>query len=110
RTTIVYNTYWRFAAERQAIFYRRLESPVGPWTKDPILARYKFTNSYRAADRVSQFLIRNVIYRGSQAGKEVFFRTVLFKLFNRVETWNLLACAFGNITSEQFSIERYDHA
>src|SRR2546425_1753398 len=109
RTTIVYDTYWRFAAERQAIFYRRLENPLGPWTKDPILSRYKFTNAYRAADRVSQFLIRNVIYRGSQAGKEVFFRTVLFKLFNRVETWNLLERAFGNVSWEEFSIERYDH-
>ena len=44
---------------------------------------YKFTNTYRASDRVSQYLIRNVIYEGAQSAEEVFFRTILFKLFNR---------------------------
>ena len=52
----VYDTYWRFACERQAIFFRRIEEPLGQWTKDPILGAYKFTNAYRASDRVSQFL------------------------------------------------------
>ena len=27
--TEVYDTYWRFAAERQAIYFRRLANPVG---------------------------------------------------------------------------------
>ena len=34
------------------------QGPEGPWTEDPILDRYKFCNTYRAADRVSQYLIR----------------------------------------------------
>ena len=49
----------------------------------PILARFKFTNAYRASDRVSQYLIRNVIYEGSQSSEEVFFRTLLFKIFKQ---------------------------
>jgi len=110
RCTVVFDTYWRFAAERQAIFHRRLENPLAPWTKDPILATYKFTNAYRASDRVSQFLIRNVIYRGIRTVKEVFFRTVLFKLFNRIETWKLFETEFGGIESEEFTIEGYDRA
>src|SRR2546430_9607468 len=73
--TEVYETYWRFAAERQAIFFRRLAGLPAPWTSDPILARYKFTNVYRASDRVSQYLIRHVIYRGRQDPVEAFFRT-----------------------------------
>jgi hypothetical protein len=58
--TVVFDTYWRFAAERLAMFYRRYSNPIGPWTSDPILRTYRFTNSYRAADRVSQYLIREV--------------------------------------------------
>src|SRR5206468_3279720 len=96
--TEVYETYWRFAAERQEIFFRRLASDPGPWTIDPILARYKFTNAYRASDRVSQYLIRNVAYRGSSNSNEVFFRTILFKLFNRIDTWERLETAFGQVT------------
>src|SRR5436309_1791251 len=63
RPTSIYDTYWRFAAERQQIFFRRLERRPAPWTHDPVLLIHKFTNAYRASDRVSQFLIRRVIYR-----------------------------------------------
>src|SRR5438552_2556318 len=89
RPTPVYDTYWRFAAERQEIFFARMTGLPPPWTKDRILAEFKFTNAYRAADRVSQFLIRHVIYRRDLPNsiEEIFFRTMLFKLFNKIETW-----------------------
>lgn len=58
----VFDTYWKFAVERQAIFFRRLEGNNPPWTNDPIFLKHKFTNAYRASDRVSQYLIKNVIY------------------------------------------------
>src|SRR5687768_14276554 len=61
--TPVFDAYWRFAAERQSIFFRRLECSAGALTNDRILQDFKFTNAYRASDRVSQYLIRNVIYR-----------------------------------------------
>jgi len=108
KTTVVYETYWRFAAERQAVFFRRIEGAPFPWTEDPILRRYKFTNAYRASDRVSQYLIRNVIYKGDSSIREVFFRIMLFKLFNRIETWKLLEKKLGEITYEDYSFERYD--
>ena len=37
KPTAVYDTYWRFAAERQRVFFRRLERVPPPWTEDPIL-------------------------------------------------------------------------
>jgi hypothetical protein len=108
KPTVVYEAYWRFAAERQAIFFKRIERAPFPWTTDPILKRYKFTNVYRASDRVSQYLIRNVIYQGIRSAKEVFFRIMLFKLFNRIETWELLEQELGEITYDDYSFERYD--
>src|SRR5260370_1240232 len=95
--TAVFDSYWKFAAERLGIYYRRLADPDGPWTHDPIIAAHRFTNSYRAADRVSQFLIREVQYREdrSQAPTEVFFRTLLFKIFNRIDTWHGLERELG---------------
>jgi hypothetical protein len=104
----VFNTYWRFAAERQAIFFRRFHGLSGPWTDDPILNRYKFTNAYRASDRVSQYLIRDVIYRGDQSPREVFFRVILFKFFNRIDTWKRLIAAFGELTAKRFKPQQYD--
>lgn len=101
--TPIFETFWRFAAERQAIFYRRRSQTPPPWTADPILRAFKFTNVYRASDRVSQYLIRNVIYNGSQEPSEVVFRVLLFKLFNRIETWELLRNRMGEITTYRFS-------
>lgn len=97
--TKVFDSYWRFAAERQAILNRRLSGELGPWTTDPVLAAHRFTNAYRFADRVSQYLIREVQQREdrSQAPEELFFRTILFKLFNRIETWEALEVRFGPI-------------
>ena len=106
--TEVYDTYWKFAAERQAIFFRRLQGHLGPWTTDVILQAHKFTNAYRASDRVSQYLIRHVIYDGDQSPTEVFFRIMLFKLFNKIETWNLLKDSLGQPRWDEYSFERYD--
>lgn len=52
--------YWYLAAERQAAFERRVAGQPPPWTDDPILATFKVCNVYRAADRVSQYMIRDV--------------------------------------------------
>jgi alpha-glutamyl/putrescinyl thymine pyrophosphorylase clade 1 len=98
RPTAVFDTYWRFAAARHEIYEDRLAGHAPPWTRDPILSAHRFTNCYRAADRVSQFLITQVSYRGDQRWEEVFFRTMLFKVFNRVSTWRLLSRQLGAIT------------
>ena len=105
-----YESYWRFAAERQAVFFRRVRGGMRPWTENPVLAIYKFTNAYRASDRVSQYLIRNVIYRDDlpKSPREQFFRILLFKLFNKIDTWKLLEREFGPITFEDYRFAAYD--
>ncbi|MDX6498685.1 MAG: hypothetical protein QOG23_1945 [Blastocatellia bacterium] len=110
KPTVVFDSYWQFAAERQEIFFRKLEGTPRPWTADPILSTYKFTNAYRASDRVSQYLIRHVIYRDDlpSSAIDVFFRIMLFKLFNKIETWQLLERKLGQITHSGYSFERYD--
>ncbi len=84
--------YWRFARRRLKLYFKRLEGPAT--ASDPILAKYRFTNAYRASDRVSQKLIE-IQYddRYEDSAKEVFFRTMLFKLFNKLETWELITAS-----------------
>src|SRR4051794_29870451 len=110
KPTSVYNSYWRFAAERQKVFFRRLEGCPPPWTHDPVIRAHKFTNAYRASDRVSQYLIRRVIYRDDlpDDSVEVVFRIMLFKLFNKIETWELLEKELGPLTYDRYSFKRYD--
>jgi hypothetical protein len=89
------------------MFMRRVLGSMPPWTEDPILGVHRFTNTYRASDRVSQYLIRHVIYEGSQKPEEVFFRTILFKLFNRVDTWEALLAELGGVSWREFNFEVY---
>ena len=108
KPTVVYETYWRFASERQSIFFQRLAGEFPPWTNDPILRDYKFTNAYRVSDRVSQYLLRYVIYDGDHSPEEIFFRTLLFKTFNRIETWELLLSELGTISYADYAFEKID--
>lgn len=107
RATVVFDTYWRFAAERQAVYFRRLAGAPSPWTSDPTLERYRFTNAYRAADRASQFLIRHVLYDGPQSAREITFRTLLFRLFNLPSTWQALTAAVGQPEASSLDLEAY---
>lgn len=103
----LYLAYWRFASERQQIFHRRLAGEKPPWTSDPILTRYKFTNSYRASDRVSQFLIRDVIYSdGDFSSDDTLLRVILFRLFSRTTTWRALEAQLGPIQRKTLSRPR----
>nr|WP_299213858.1 nucleotide kinase domain-containing protein [uncultured Allomuricauda sp.] len=104
----VYDTYWKFAAERQQIFFNRIQNKL-VWTHDDILDKHKFTNAYRASDRVSQYLIKEVIYNHSQEPKEVLFRILLFKTFNKIETWQLLLKRLGQISYENYDFKEYDN-
>lgn len=108
--TKVFDAYWKFAAERLAMYMRRLSDPDGPWTDDPIMQRFRFTNTYRACDRVTQYLLREVQYRGdrSEDDEEVFFRTLLFKIFNKVETWELIEHRLGPVSWASIDLGEVD--
>lgn len=106
--TKVFDTYWRFAARRHAAYFKRLEGGPGPYTDDPVIARHRFTNAYRAADRVSQYLIRRVIGTDSRDPVDLVFRTLLFKMFNRISTWEALVERLGEPTWHSFEFGSYD--
>jgi len=92
----VFDTYWRFAAERHAIFLRRIAGQPGPWTQDPILRDHKFCCTFRAADRESQYLIRQ-LYDEPAAGKaDLVFRATALRTFSKGSTWELLKAKLGH--------------
>lgn len=85
----VYEIYWRFAAKRQRVFEARIEDRPWPWTDDPILQEYKFCNVFRAADRVSQYMIRDVAYRNDDSRpQDRLFQIVAFRTFSNTHTWD----------------------
>src|SRR4051812_12366762 len=102
----VYRAFWMLAAERQRIFFRRLDGDLPPWTEDDVLREYRFCNAYRASDRVSQYLIRDVIYSSADRSEEdLVLRIVLFRLFSRPETWEVMETAVGEVAASTFDPE-----
>ena len=98
--------YFYFLQERMEIFWRKVDGKKHKaWTKDAILQTYKFTNVYRASDRVSQYLIKNVIYKDIEryTPKDIFLRIIVFKIFNKVETWEYLLQELQDITIANFN-------
>lgn len=110
KPTELVDLYWWFAAERQKILFARIGNEKPPWTADPILKEYRFTNAYRVSDRTSQYLVRHVIYQGPQDIENLFFRIMLFKLFNSMHTWRALEATFGELTWMQVRIESIEEA
>lgn len=78
--------FFDFAKERHRIYLRRhvLKSPA-PWTLDPILHHYRFTNVYRELDNVTIWFRENVRDR-LRNSDDVMMATVMFRLFNRNKT------------------------
>ena len=99
-------SYWHFAAERQHVYHARLRGESAPWTDDPVISRFRFTNAYRAADRVSQDLIR-IAYAGSQEPEDLVLRVLLFRFFNKPSTWRVLEDRFGEITTGTFDVDAF---
>lgn len=99
--------FFYFMQERMNLFWRRKDHNVlqnSRFTDDPILQEYKFTNVYRVCGRVSQYLIKDVIYNHKQSFSEedTILRILLFKIFNRIDTWEFIEKKVGIITFNNF--------
>lgn len=99
----LYDLYWLFAYRRQQTFIQKVSESKNISNNDPIIEKYKFTNCYRSCDRVSQFLIKNISNNQKFTAADIFLRTFCFKLFNKIETWECLNEALGEV-----SLNTYD--
>ncbi|KZT65741.1 hypothetical protein DAEQUDRAFT_696672 [Daedalea quercina L-15889] len=95
-------------AERHQTFLRRAAGEERPWTNDEILERYPFTNVFRVYDRTTQYILRHVINKGSQDLHESCFRVILFRMFNKIETWKYLKEQIGELTWADFDVYTYE--
>lgn len=92
----IYDLYWIFASRRQAAFERRVGGANGPWSEDEILRRFKFCNVFRAADRVSLYMIRNVACAATNdSPADQLFRIVAFRTFSQPQTWDAVTTRLG---------------
>jgi hypothetical protein len=100
--------FWKFIYDRHLIWYKRFVLGLeAPWTTDPILLEYKFTNVYRELDRGTVFLLDNILGHGSPI--EQVWNIIIYRMFNRISTFE--AIGFQHLTpwkrKEMYDILRH---
>jgi hypothetical protein len=107
-------TFWRFVYERQRVWHRSvIERQPAPFTDDPILRSYRFTNVQRELDRGTIALF-DLIERGRYTTPEALtFNVMLYRWLNNADSWDRLVggwvashaeadAALGRVRAGQF--------
>jgi DNA polymerase I-like protein with 3'-5' exonuclease and polymerase domains len=81
--------YVDMVAERHAMYLRRQAGQPHPWTNNPILGRWSFTNMYRSLDKHTARLWDQWC-RPHADDPDLWFAMVIARLTNRIETWETL--------------------
>jgi hypothetical protein len=83
--------FFAYARERHSIYLKRLAGDPWPWTSDPILQQYRFTNVFRELDKTTQWFKKNV-REPLRNDPSVFLATVIFRWFNTIRTGETIFC------------------
>lgn len=82
-----YQWFKHFIEERHKIFkLRMVEGKPAPWTSDPILSSYRFTNVRRENDRQTRYLIENISTNPALDLPSKVFNTFMFRAWNNWQT------------------------
>lgn len=90
----LWDMYFKNMVERQNIWHKRVMLGLqAPWTEDPVMSRYHFTNVDRKLDRVTLFYIDNVLPNlqdNDESRKFLLLNTFIYRLFVRPDTWKVI--------------------
>jgi hypothetical protein len=79
----VLRMYVSWIKQRAHVYYmKEIVGEPGPWTTDPILSKYKFTNIRRELDRETKWLIDNVINSDKLSILDKALNCALFRCIN----------------------------
>jgi hypothetical protein len=84
------NDLVKFIKEREKVRVAKEAGKQQPWTKDSILASYRFCNVRREDDRVTRWL-RREYYQAFEMDKEIWFAAVVARLFNQPDALQAIA-------------------
>ena len=103
-----FEIFTNFVKERYNIHVRKdVLKKKKPWTNDPILQQYRFTNVRREHDTETKWVIDNVTSNSDLSYEDKLLNCILFRLFNKHETAELLDMPIE--FSENWNPESYRH-
>lgn len=103
-----YDEFFAFARKRQDAYLLKASDANPPYSDDPILQNWYFTNVYRENDKTTAWF-REEVRRDMQLQPEVIPATMLFRWFNRINIGETIfkQLSFNNRTPfEQYIYDR----
>lgn len=79
--------FWDFVRERHRVYQRRQAGKTRPWTDEPTLRDYFFTNVYRELDPGTVFIRDLLTQHRDQPLRDKLFNTMVYRLAMREETY-----------------------
>lgn len=86
-----FGAFFKYARARHQIYLDRSAGKPRPWTRDPILNTYRFTNVFRELDKTTVWFRENVRDR-LRYKPDVLLATVVFRMLNRIEVGEAVFC------------------
>lgn len=78
-----------------------------PWTKDAVLANFRFTNVRREHDRETKWVIKNITSNKELCYEDKLLNVILFRLFNKHETAELIGMPIKMYGQKDWDVEQY---
>jgi len=97
--------FFAYARERHSIYLKRARSEPPPYTDDPILQQYRFTNVFRELDKTTKWF-KEHIREPLRDNVHVLLATVIFRWFNTIRTGETLFCQ-RDLMSQRTPFEDY---
>ena len=92
--------FTNYINEREKIRKAKESGQPFPWTDDPILRDYRFTNVRRTDDTVSKWYIQNIANNPELTLPQKIYNAILFRAWNKPETSELFQQPILNFTDE----------
>ena len=93
---------FNFAYDRQQIYTRKeIFNEQPPWTTDTILQQNKFCNIYRQNDKVSKYIIKNVVNNDNLSPEDKILNIIMARMTN--SPFMFISDSFGINTIEGFN-------
>lgn len=78
---------YNFIVRRYLIHKRKdVQGKPAPWTKDPILQEFKFTNVRREHDRETRWVLNNIVHNPALSYENKLMNIILYRMFNKSVT------------------------
>lgn len=83
---------YNFIKRRYSIHLKKdVKRKSPPWTNDPVLQEYRFTNVRREHDRETKWVIQHISTNPELTYEDKLLNSILFRLFNKHETAELIS-------------------